>query len=164
MPAGSFLVRPEVSTERRSYIPMGFAAAGTMASNLVFVFPLASLYHFGILSSKIHNIWVRAVCGRLGNGYRYSKDIVYNNFPWPNPSKINSSVVEKAAKRVLAVRSEFSGQSLADLYDPLTMPKSLLKVHQELDQAAAKAYGFPDKELSEDDCVLLLFKIYQSLI
>jgi hypothetical protein len=142
MPKGNYLVIPEVSSERRHYIPIGFMGPETLASNLLKIVPNASLYHFGVLESEMHMTWVRAICGRLKSDYRYSKDIVYNNYPWPeNPTKDHMKTVEEAAQKVLDVRMQFPKATLADLYNPETMPKVLLDAHNTLDRAVDRSYG-----------------------
>ena len=124
----------------------------------------ASLYHFGILTSNVHMAWTRAVCGRLEMRYRYSKDIVYNNFPWPNAADEQKGQIEKLAQAVLDARANYPDSSLADLYDPLTMPPDLLKAHRALDSAVMKLYGFKAlKEFTEADCVAELMQLYQKL-
>lgn len=148
MPSTPYLVLPEVSSERRLFIPFGFEQPSTLCSNLVKLAPNATLFHFGILSSTMHNAWMRAVAGRLESRYRYSAAIVYNNYPWPfcdekGPSAMDGKVqtaIETAAQAVLDARAQFATSSLADLYDPLTMPPTLLKAHQKLDAAVDKAY------------------------
>ncbi len=141
MPKKPYLIIPKVSSERRLFIPIGYEDAKTLSGDAVFLIPNATLYHFGMLTSTMHNAWVRAVCGRLKSDYRYSKDIVYNNFPWPEqPSAAQKAAVEKAAQGVLDARAEFATASLADLYDPLTMPPALVKAHQALDKAVDKCY------------------------
>ncbi|WP_342663163.1 type IIL restriction-modification enzyme MmeI [Rudanella lutea] len=141
MPKSSYLIVPEVSSERRRYIPIGYESPETLSSNLVKIVPNASLFHFGVLTSEMHMTWVRYVCGRLKSDYRYSKDIVYNNFPWPqSPTDKQVKDVEAAAQKVLDVRASFVGSSLADLYDPLTMPPALVKAHQDLDRAVDQCY------------------------
>jgi len=161
MPEGNYLVIPEVSSERRIYIPIGFENPETLCSNLVKIVPNADFYHFGVLSSLMHNAWMRTVCGRLKSDYRYSNSIVYNNFPWPeNPSAKQRQAVEAAAQAVLDARAQFPDSSLADLYDPLTMPPVLLKAHRVLDKAVDAAYGkssFP----AEAARVAFLFDLYQ---
>jgi len=163
MPDKAYLVLPEVSSERREFIPMGFEKPSTLCSNLVKVATGATLYHFGILTSTMHNAWVRATCGRLESRYRYSKDIVYNNYPWPQtPSDKQREAIETAAQTVLDVRASFKGQSLADLYDPDVMPPELRKAHQRLDKAVDAAYGY--KGNSDDTArVAFLFGLYQQL-
>ncbi|WP_411725536.1 class I SAM-dependent DNA methyltransferase [Methyloglobulus sp.] len=163
MPDSSYLVIPEVSSERRRYIPIGFLMPETLASNLVKIAPNATLYHFGVLSSTMHMAWVRSVCGRLESRYRYSKDVVYNNFPWPQllTDKQRQSI-EDAAQAVLDTRAKYPSSSLADLYDPLTMPPELVKAHHKLDAAVDAAYS--QKKFSGDsDRVAFLFELYQQL-
>ena len=138
----SFVVVPRVSSENRKYIPMGFFGKESVVSDTCMAIPNATLYHFGILESEMHMSWVRHVCGRLKSDYRYSKDIVYNNFPWPeNPNEEKVKAIESAAQEVLDVRAKYTDSSLADLYDPLTMPADLVKAHQNLDRAVDAAYG-----------------------
>ena len=162
MPGAEYLVLPEVSSERRSFVPLGFEQASTICSNLVKIAPDATRYHFGILSSTMHNAWVRYTCGRLESRYRYSKDIVYNNFPWPEPSDAQHKAIESAAQSVLDARAQFPGSTLADLYDPLTMPPALVKAHQKLDAAVDAAYG--RKNFRNDaERVAFLFELYQRL-
>jgi hypothetical protein len=159
----TFIIIPSVSSERRRYIPIGFLDKKTIASNLVLTIPNATLYHFGVLTSNVHMAWTRAVCGRLKSDYRYSKDIVYNNFPWPDATNEQEAAIEVAAQGVLAARALFPNSSLADLYDPLTMPPELLKAHQYLDRAVMAAYGFPVKGTTEAVCVALLMERYKKL-
>jgi hypothetical protein len=161
MPEGNYLIIPEVSSERRLYIPIGFETPETLCSNLVKIVTNATLYHFGILQSLMHNAWTRTVCGRLKSDYRYSSGIVYNNFPWPeNPTDAQKQAVGQAAQSVLDARTQFPGSTLAALYDPLTMPPVLLKAHQVLDKAVDAAYGkksFPNEAAR----VAFLFELYQ---
>jgi hypothetical protein len=160
-PKGSFLVIPEASSERRYYLPIGFEQPPTMCSNLVKILPDATLYQFGILSSLMHNAWMRTVCGRLKSDYRYSVGIVYNNFPWPlQPTDKQQRTVEAAAQAVLNARASFPDSSLAQLYDPLTMPPGLTKAHQVLDQQVDKTYGNFKFE-SEGARMSFLFQLYQ---
>ena len=138
----SFVVVPRVSSENRKYIPMGFFDKIFIVSDTCMAIPNANLYHFGVLGSEMHMTWVRHVCGRLKSDFRYSKDIVYNNFPWPeDSSEDKTKAVEKCAQEVLDVRLKYPTSSLADLYDPLTMPADLVKAHQNLDRAVDSAYG-----------------------
>ncbi|GHT91057.1 hypothetical protein AGMMS49545_06140 [Betaproteobacteria bacterium] len=162
-PDSQYIIVPRVSSERRRYIPMGFIDAQTIASDSVQVIPRATLYHFGILTSSVHMAWVRAICGRLKSDYRYSKDIVYNNFPWADASDTQKEKIETAAQAVLDARALFPESSLADLYDPLTMPPELQKAHQTLDKAVLQAYGFSSKDFTEADCVARLMERYQAL-
>ncbi|MEM7532055.1 MAG: DNA methyltransferase [Chloroflexota bacterium] len=161
IPTDTYLIVPEVSSQRRNYIPIGFETPETMCSNLVKIVPNASLYHFGILLSTMHNAWMRAVCGRLKSDYRYSKDIVYNNFPWPqDPTDKQRQAIEDKAQAILETRSEYPDATLADLYDPLTMPSSLLRSHRALDRAVDAAYGRRSFK-TETDRVAFLFELYQ---
>ena len=127
------------------------------------IIPDASLYHFGIITSNVNMAWVRAVCGRLKSDYNYSKDIVYNNFPWPLPTDGQKKKIEETAQGILDARALYPDSSLADLYDPLTMPPELQKAHTENDRAVMQAYGFDIKNMSEADCVAALMKMYQEL-
>jgi hypothetical protein len=136
----------------------------TLCSDLVFIIPDATLYHFGILTSNVHMAWMRAVCGRLKSDYRYSKDIVYNNFPWCTPTPAQKAKIEQTAQAILDARALYPDSSLADLYDDLTMPPELRKAHQENDKAVMRAYGFPIKGFTESDCVAELMKLYQEKI
>ncbi|MGH8730492.1 MAG: class I SAM-dependent DNA methyltransferase, partial [Burkholderiales bacterium] len=167
IPDDPYLVIPEVSSERRPYIPIGFMGPETLCSNLVKIAPHATLYHFGVLSSAMHMAWVRSVCGRLKSDYRYSAGIVYNNFPWPlDAADKQKRSIEEGAQRVLNVRTEFPGASLADLYDRLAMPPELLKAHQVLDRAVDAAYlpnGGKKTYASDAERVAFLFDLYQKL-
>ncbi len=164
MPKSNYIVVPKVSSERRRYIPMGFFTPDIMCSDLVFLIPEATLYHFGILESNVHMSWMRAVCGRLKSDYRYSKDIVYNNFPWPNSTPEQKEKIEKTAQGILDARDLYPDSSLADLYDPLTMPPELRKAHQLNDKAVMQAYGMPIKETDEAACVAWLMRLYQEKV
>jgi hypothetical protein len=156
-----YLIVPKVSSERRLYIPIGFESPNTFVSDLVFVIPHANLYHFGVISSLMHNSWMRCVAGRLKSDYRYSTKLVYNNFPWPeNPSEKQKQAIETAAQAVLDERAQFLGSSLADLYDPLTMPSALLKAHQHLDKTVDAAFGKTNFK-TEAERVAFLFELYQ---
>lgn len=163
MPKGTYVVIPEVSSEKRKYIPMGFMTPDILCSNLVKIVPYATLYHFGILTSNVHMAWMRAVCGRLEMRYRYSKDVVYNNFPWPTPTDEQKSRIEQTAQAILDARDLYPECSLADLYDEATMPPELRKAHQQNDKAVMQAYGFWGKLNSESACVAELMRMYQGL-
>jgi len=159
-----YIAVPKVSSEKRRYIPMGLLDESTIASDLLFVIPDATLYHFGILESNVHMAWMRAVCGRLKSDYRYSKDVVYNNFPWPNPTEAQKAKIEQTAQAILDARALYPDSSLADLYDELTMPAELRKAHQQNDRAVMEAYGFPVRnDFTESQCVAELFKLYKEL-
>ena len=134
-----------------------------IASDAVQIIPSATLYHFGILESTVHMAWMRAVCGRLKSDYRYSKDIVYNNFPWPSPTEAQKARIEQTAQAILDARALYPDSSLADLYDERTMPPELRKAHQDNDRAVMQAYGFDVKAMTESQCVAELFKKYQQL-
>ena len=162
-PDSDYIVVPKVSSERRRYIPMGFLTKDVIASDLVFLIPDATLYNLGILTSNVHMAWMRAVCGRLKSDYRYSKDIVYNCFPWPTPTAEQQAKIEKTAQAILDARALYPDCSLADLYDELTMPPELRKAHQENDRAVMQAYGFDIKTTTESSCVAELMKMYQKL-
>jgi hypothetical protein len=167
IPDAPFLLIPKVSSERRRFIPMGFMQPDTLCSDLVFVTPNASLLHFGVLSSTMHMAWMRYTCGRLESRYRYSKDIVYNNFPWPEkPPEAQIKSIEKAAQDVLAARSHFPNTTLATLYDPDLTPPDLVKAHERLDRAVDAAYvpdGGERKWDSDADRVAFLFRRYGEL-
>ena len=156
-----YIIVPSVSSERRKYIPIGFQKSDVIASNLCLIIPLAKLYHLGILTSKMHMAWVKYVCGRLKSDYRYSKDIVYNNFPWPeNTTKVQELNIEKATQKVLDTRALFPNSSLAELYDPLSMPVELVKAHDELDKAVDLAYR-SQPFVSEANRMEFLFELYE---
>lgn len=157
----SFILIPRVSSERRNYIPIGFLSSDHISSDSSIIMPYATHYHLGILTSTMHMAWMRYVCGRLKSDYRYSKDIVYNNFPWPNPTEKQREEIEVAAQAVLDTRTKFPDCSLADLYDPDVMPPDLVMAHAKLDKLVEKAYG---KTFNNDaDRVAFLFKRYQKL-
>ncbi len=163
MPDNTSIIIPKVSSERRRYIPMGLLDKESLASDLVFLIPNADLYHLGVLTSNVHMAWMRAVCGRLKSDYRYSKDIVYNNFPWPTPTAAQKAKIEETAQAILDARAKYPDCSLADLYDELTMPGELRTAHQRNDKAVMQAYGFWGKLNSEAECVAELMKMYQEL-
>lgn len=162
MPNGDSIIIPKVSSERRRYVPMGFIHKGTFASDLVFLIPSATLYHFGILESNVHMAWMRVVCGRLKSDYRYSKDVVYNNFPWPSPTAEQAEKIATTAQGILDARSHYPDSSLADLYDPNLMPYDLLEAHRANDRAVMAAYGFATR-MTETECVSRLFDLYSAM-
>ena len=162
IPEGFFMIVPVVSSFRRFYIPMGFMSPENMCSNQVNLIPNAGLYHLGVLESSIHMAWVRAVAGRLKSDYRYSKDVVYNNFSWPEVSKTKREKIEQTAQLILDARALYPDSSLADLYDPDLMPYELRKAHRANDAAVMEAYGFR-KDMTEPEIVAELFKMYQKL-
>lgn len=161
---GNYLLIPSTSSERRRYIPIGFLDSSIIATNANLIVPNATLYEFGILTSNVHNAWMRVVAGRLKSDYRYSATIVYNNFPWPNPTKEQQAKIEKTAQAILAARAIYKDCSLADLYDDVTMPPALRKAHQLNDKAVMEAYGFWGKVKTESECVSELMKMYQKLV
>jgi len=163
MPKRAYLVIPSVSSERRDYIPIGFMPPKVITSNLCLIIPHAKLYHFGVLTSMMHMAWVRSVCGRLKSDYRYSANLVYNNFPWPEPTEKQRKAIEDAAQGVLDARERFPDSTLADLYDPLTTPPLLLRAHQKLDHAVDTAYGRA-KFSGEAARVAFLFQLYGQII
>lgn len=165
-PDSNFLLVPSVSSEKRRYIPIGFLESQIIPSNLVLIVPNATLYHFGILTSNIHNAWMRAVAGRLEMRYRYSNTIVYNNFPWPEPTDAQRAKIEETAQAILDARALYPDASLADLYDEVTMPPELRTAHVRNDQAVAVAYGLNKNSpefKSESACVAMLMRMYQAL-
>jgi len=191
-PDSDYLLVPRVSSEQRRYVPIGYMDKNSICSDANFVVPNATLYHFGVLTSNVHNAWMRAVCGRLEMRYRYSNTIVYNNFPWPSlhsPSKLegaggvcqNTPIqspppyplpvggagecvkrIEQTAQAILDARAKYPDSSLADLYDEVTMPPELRKAHQDNNRAVMAAYGFTPK-MTESECVAELFKMYQEM-
>jgi hypothetical protein len=161
MNPSSYIVVPKVSSENRRFVPMGFLDGSTIPTDLVFIAPEATVYHFGVLESVVHMAWMRVVCGRLKSDYRYSKDIVYNNFPWPvNPDVSVISKISATAQAILDARALYPDSSLADLYDDVAMPTELRKAHKANDAAVLEAYGFP-KDASETEIVARLFEMYK---
>lgn len=162
-PTGNYIVIPKVSSENRRYIPLGFLSPDIICNNTIKYVPDATLYHLGILSSNVHNAWMRSVAGRLKSDYQYSNTIVYNNFPWPTPTAEQKAKIEKTAQAILDARALYPDCSLADLYDEVTMPPELRKAHQQNDKAVMQAYGFWGKLNTETECVAELMKMYQEL-
>ena len=160
-----YLIVPSVSSENRKYVPIGFMKAGVIASNAVQIVPNANLYHFGILTSNVHMAWMRTVCGRLKSDYRYSKELVYNTFPWPTPTDAQRAKIEQTAQAILDARALYPDCKLSDLYDPLTMTqaKELMTAHHRNNRAVMEAYGFWGKLNSESACVEELMKMYREL-
>ncbi|MCD8393249.1 MAG: methylase [Bacteroidales bacterium] len=163
MPDSTYILVPRVSSERRRYVPMGFMTPDVLVSDAVQIIPGATLYHFGVLTSNVHMAWMRAVCGRLEMRYRYSKDVVYNNFPWPQVDEATREKIAATAQGILDARALYPDASLADLYDEVTMPPELRRAHQANDRAVMAAYGFPGSNFTESDCVAALLTRYQSL-
>ena len=177
-PSSEYILVPRHTSENRAFIPFGFFSKDAIVSNSCFSLPGATLFHLGVIQSSMHMAWVRTTCGRLKSDFRYSKDIVYNNFPWPDlptdlepnqpptPAHKAQAAIETAAQAVLDARAQFPGSSLADLYDPLTMPPLLLKAHHKLDAAVDKAYqlcGGKKSYASDAERVAFLFERYQQL-
>lgn len=161
---GSFIILPRHTGERRRYVPFGFAEEGAIPGDSISVAINASLYHLGIVSSNVHMAWMRAVCGRLKGDYRYTSDIVYNNFVWPFPTEDQKATIEKTAQAILDARALYPDCSLADLYDETLMPIELRKAHIANDRAVMQAYGFSIKDMSEADCVAALMELYQQKV
>ena len=162
MPKEHYIVIPEVSSQRRRYVPMGYMDDSVLCSNKVRLMPDASLYHFGILNSSVHMAWMRVVCGRLKSDYDYSIKIVYNNFPWPDVSDEQRARIEGTAQAILDARQAYPDASMADLYGNLIVFPDLMKAHRANDAAVLEAYGFP-KDATESELVARLFKLYQEL-
>ena len=141
-PETDYIIVPRVSSERRKYVPIGFMSPDFIASDAVQVLQNTTLYHYGVLTSNVHMAWMRAVCGRLKSDYRYSVNIVYNNFPWPTPSDEQKAKIEATAQAILDARALYPDCSLADLYDEVAMPPELRKARQANDKAVMQAYGF----------------------
>ena len=163
-PETDYLLIPRVSSEQRRYIPIGYMSKDVISTDANMVLPNATIYHFGILISNVHNAWMRAVCGRLKSDYRYSNTIVYNNFPWPEPSDEQKSKIEETAQAILDARALYPDSSLADLYDETLMPPELRQAHRANDLAVCQAYGFSKDIMKlESRCVAELFKMYEKL-
>ena len=163
-PMSNYVALPKVSSENRRYIPMDYLSPEIIPGDKLFCMQGASLYHFGVLTSNIHMAWMRATCGRLKSDYSYSNTIVYNNFPWPNPTEAQKAKIEQTAQGILDARAKFPDCSLADLYDEAAMSPELRRAHQENDRAVMQAYGFPVKStFQESECVAELFRMYQGM-
>ncbi|MBI0033853.1 DNA methyltransferase [Lactobacillus sp. M0396] len=163
-PNNDYLMVPVVSSEQRRYIPMAFVSKDVIANTNAQMIPNAGLYEFAILESNMHMGWMRTVAGRMKSDYAYSAKIVYNNFPWPSPTDKQKEKITNTAQEILDARALYPKDSLADLYDPLTMPPELLKAHQNNDRAVMEAYGLPVKTTTESDAVAFLFDLYSKLI
>ena len=158
------LIIPQVSSERRKYVPIGYLDGDTICTDKLRIVPDATLYHFGVLTSNVHMAWMRAICMRMKSDYSYSRDIVYNNFPWPSPTEEQKVKIEQTAQAILDARALFPESSLADLYDEVAMPPELRKAHQANDRAVMEAYGWKvSREFTESVCVAELFKLYQMI-
>ncbi len=159
-----YVAWPKVSSQNRRYIPIDYLSKDIIPGDKLFVMQGSDIYHFGVLTSNVHMAWTRAVCGRLKSDYSYSNTIVYNNFPWPEPTEEQKAKIEQTAQGILDARALYPDSSLADLYDPLTMPPELRKAHQANDRAVMQAYGMPIKETDEAACVAWLMRLYQDKI
>ncbi|MBQ3444031.1 MAG: class I SAM-dependent DNA methyltransferase [Selenomonadaceae bacterium] len=163
-PSGNYLLIPRVSSENRIYVPIGFMNEDSLASDSVHIVPNATLYHFGVLTSSIHMIWLRTVGGRMEVDYRYSKNIVYNNFVWQTPTPAQISAIEQSAQAILDIRASLPDSSFAELYDEVTMPYDLRQAHRKNDLAVARAYGW-EKFLDDETSIAVeLLKLYQNQI
>ena len=160
----NYLIIPRVSSENRIYVPIGFMSPDDISSDAVQIVPNATIYHFGVLTSNVHMAWMRAVCGRLKSDYRYSKEIVYNTFPWPEPTEAQRQKIEQTAQGILDARALFPETPMATLYDRNLMPRELQKAHQANDLAVMKAYGMPIKETDEAACFAWLMRLYQEKV
>ena len=158
------LAIPKVSSQNRRYIPMDVIGADAIAGSKLFLVPSVGLFSFAVLTSNVHMSWVRTVCGRLKSDYSYASNVVYNTFPWPDPTDAQKTKIEQTAQAILDARALYPDASLADLYDPVTMPPELLKAHQANDRAVMQAYGMPIKETDEAACVAWLMKLYQEKV
>lgn len=158
------IVVPLVSSERRRYIPIGYIDDSTIANNKVSIIPDGIIYHFIILTSNVHNAWMRCVAMRMKSDYSYSLQIVYNTFPWPTPTDDQKKRIEQTAQAILDARALYPDSSLADLYNVVAMPSELRKAHQANDKAVMQAYGFDVKTMTESSCVAELMKMYQELV
>lgn len=163
-PSTVMLVIPKVSSENRRYIPIAFVSPDIIVNGSALIIPDATNYIFGILMSNIHNSWMRMVAGRMKSDYQYSASNVYNTFPWPSPTDTQKKLIEATAQGILDARALYPDSSLADLYDPLTMPPELRKAHSRNDAAVMQAYGFDVKTMTEEDCVAELMKLYQKKV
>ena len=163
-PETEYIIIPRHSSQNRKYLPMGFVSPEVICGDANLLMPNASLYHFGVLTSNIHNAWIHAVCGRIKSDFRYSVNIVYNNFPWCNPTAEHKKKIEETAQAILDSRALYPDCSLADLYDEVAMPPELRKAHQANDRAVMQAYGFDIKTMTESSCVAELMKMYQKMV
>lgn len=162
-PKGSYIVIPQVSSERRKYIPIGYLDESIICSDKVRILPNGTLYHFGVLTSNVHNAWMRAICCRLKSDYSYTVNNVYNTFPWPSGTDEQKYSIEQTAQSILNARAKYADCTLAQLYgDKAYMFPELVEAHRENDKAVMAAYGFGMK-MTESECVAELFKLYEKL-
>ena len=162
-PETEYIIIPRHSSQNRKYVPIGFVSPEIICGDANLLLPKASLYQFGVMISNVHNAWIRTVCGRIKSDFRYSANIVYNNFPWPSPTDAQKAKIEQTAQAILDARALYPDSSLADLYDETTMPPELRRAHQQNDKAVMQAYGFDIKTTTEASCVAELMKMYQAL-
>lgn len=162
-PNSNYIIIPRHSSQNRKYIPIGFMSPDIICGDANLLLPQATLYHFGIMVSNVHNAWVHTVCGRIKSDFRYSVNMVYNNFPWPTPTDAQKAKIEQTAQAILDARALYPDASLADLYDELAMPPELRTAHQQNDRAVMQAYGFSVRDMTESSCVAALMKMYQQL-
>lgn len=159
-----YVAIPKVSSQNRRYIPMEYLDKAIIPGDSIFMIPDSTIYDFGILTSNVHMSWMRTVTGRLKSDYRYSNTLTYNNFPWPSPTVDQTEKIKKTAQGILEARALYPNSTLADLYDPLTMPPELRKAHQLNDKVVMQAYGMPIKETDEAACVAWLMRLYQEKV
>ncbi len=162
-PEDTYIIIPRHSSQNRRYIPLGFMSPDVICGDSNLLMPNATLYDFGIMMSNVHNAWVRSVCGRIKSDFHYSVNIVYNNFPWPNPTEEQKQKIAQTAQAILDARTLYPKCSLADLYDDLTMPPELRKAHQNNDRVVMQAYEFNVKTMTESECVAELMKMCQAM-
>lgn len=163
-PDTEYIIIPRHSSQNRKYVPMGFVSPDIICGDANLLLPEATLYHLGVMISNVHNAWIRTVCGRIKSDFRYSVNIVYNNFPWPTPTDAQKAKIEQTAQAILDARALYPDCSLADLYDEIAMPPELRKAHQQNDRAVMQAYGFDVATTTEASCVAELMRRYQKLI
>lgn len=163
-PNTQYIIIPRHSSENRRYVPLGFIEPNVICGDANLLLPNATLYEFGIMMSNVHNAWIHTVGGRIKSDYRYSVNVVYNNFPWCEPTPEQKAKIEQTAQAILDARALYPDCSLADLYDELTMPKELRKAHQNNDRAVMQAYGFDVKTMTESECVGELMEMYWGII
>lgn len=161
-PNSSYLIIPRHSSQNRKYIPIGYVSENIICGDANMLMPNATLFDFGILTSNVHMAWVHTVCGRIKSDFRYSKEVVYNNFPWCNPTAEQKEKIEQTAQAILDARAKYPDDSLANLYNETDMPPELRKAHQQNDKAVMRAYGFSFK-MTESECVAELMRMYQKL-
>ena len=162
-PTGNYIIFPRTSSESRSYVPLGFMSPDVIPSDAISIIPDATLYHFGVLTSRFHMAWMRATAGRLKSDYRYSNTVVYNNFVWPGVNDKQRAKIEATAQKILDARAKYPESSFASLYNDDLMPPELKKAHKDNDAAVCEAYGFA-KNISEEEIVSALMRLYVNMI